>query len=46
MSGGPAIREIDAGGFFLAWPIFREVIAGGDTYSYPPDLGEQEACAM
>ena len=46
MSSGVEIREIGADGFARAWPIFREVIAGGDTYSYPPDLGEQEACAM
>ena len=46
MSSGVEIREIGADGFARAWPIFREVIAGGDTYSYAPDLGEQEACAM
>lgn len=24
------------------WPIFRRVIAGGDTYPYPPDMSESE----
>lgn len=46
MSGELAIREIGADGFSRAWPIFRAVIANGDTYSYPPDLGEDEARAM
>ncbi|MDI3262330.1 MAG: GNAT family N-acetyltransferase [Fulvimonas sp.] len=32
------IRAIDAKDFDLAWPVFREVIAGGDTYSFPPDM--------
>jgi ribosomal protein S18 acetylase RimI-like enzyme len=41
-----AIREIGAGEFRLVWPIFREVIAGGDTYAYPPDLDEAQARAM
>jgi ribosomal protein S18 acetylase RimI-like enzyme len=46
VTAGPSIREIDAGEFDLAWPVFREVIAGGDTYSYPPDLPLEEARAM
>jgi L-amino acid N-acyltransferase YncA len=32
------IRAIDAKDFDLAWPVFREVIASGDTYSFPPDM--------
>lgn len=27
------------------WPIVRDVIAGGDTYPYPPDMTETEARA-
>ena len=37
------IREIAADEFALLWPIFREVVAAGDTYSYPPDIGFEEA---
>lgn len=40
------VREIGADEFSRAWPIFRTVIAGGDTYSYPPDLSEAAARAM
>ncbi len=25
------------------WPIFRTVVASGDTYAFPPDIGEDEA---
>ena len=46
MTAGLAIREIAAGEFDLAWPVFREVIAGGDTYSYPQDLSLEDARAM
>jgi len=41
-----AIREIGADGFTRAWPIFRAVVAAGDTYSYPPDIDEALARAM
>jgi len=37
------IREITAGEFGLLWPIFRDVVAAGDTYSYPPDISFEEA---
>ena len=40
------IREIDAGEFDLVWPIFRDVVAAGDTYSYAPDTSFEEARAM
>jgi ribosomal protein S18 acetylase RimI-like enzyme len=46
VSAGLRIREIGPEEFPHAWPIFRAVIAGGDTYSYPPDLTEDEARAM
>lgn len=46
MSGGLVIREIGADEFARAWPIFRAVIAGGDTCSHPPGLAEAAACAM
>lgn len=40
------IREIGGDEFDRAWPIFREVIAGGDTYAYSPDLDLDTARAM
>jgi len=46
VTAGPSIREIAPAEFDLAWPVFREVIAGRDTYSYPPDLSLEEARAM
>jgi Acetyltransferases len=42
----PLIREIGADEFARVWPLFRAVLAGGDTYMYPPDLGMDQACAM
>jgi ribosomal protein S18 acetylase RimI-like enzyme len=33
MSAPPAIREIAPEEFDLVWPIFREVVEGGDTYA-------------
>jgi len=41
-----AIREIDAQGFAAAWPVFREVVAAGDTYSYAPDMSMEQARAL
>ena len=40
------IREIGADQFDLVWPIFRSVVATGDTYAYAPDTGLEEARAM
>ena len=37
------IREISADEFGLLWPIFRDVVAAGDSYSYPPDIGFEAA---
>ena len=37
------IREISSQEFGLLWPIFQEVVATGDTYSYPPDISFEEA---
>ena len=46
MSGGVAIRELPAEEFDRVWPIFREVLDAGDTYTYPPDLSPERARAM
>ena len=40
------IREVDAAGFDAIWPLFRSVIAGGDTYSYPSDMRFDDARAL
>jgi ribosomal protein S18 acetylase RimI-like enzyme len=40
---GFVIREIAAADFGLLWPVFRNVVAAGDTYSYPPDITFEEA---
>ncbi len=37
------IREIGADEFGLAWPIFRAVVAAGDTYAYDPALTLEQA---
>jgi ribosomal protein S18 acetylase RimI-like enzyme len=37
------VREIGAQEFHLLWPIFHDVVAAADTYSYPPDIGFDEA---
>jgi ribosomal protein S18 acetylase RimI-like enzyme len=40
------VREIGADAFDRAWPIYRAVVAAGDTYSYPQDIGEADARAL
>jgi len=46
VSDALVIREIGAAGFEIVWPVFRAVIAAGDTYSYAPDMSLEEARAM
>ena len=46
MSVALAIREIGAAEFDTVWPLFRSVIAAGDTYSYPPDMRMEDARAL
>lgn len=43
MNGALVIREIGAAEFDKVWLLFQSVIAGGDTYSYPPDMPFEEA---
>ena len=43
MTAPVSIREIGADEFTLVWPLFRSVVAAGDTYSYPPDLTFEQA---
>jgi ribosomal protein S18 acetylase RimI-like enzyme len=40
------VREIGADEFDLLWPTFHAVVADGDTYSYAPDTGLEQARAM
>ena len=40
------IREIRSGEFTLAWPIFRSIVATGDSYAYSPDISFEEARAL
>ena len=40
------VREIGADEFERAWPLFRSVVAAGDTYSYPPDITFEAARAL
>jgi ribosomal protein S18 acetylase RimI-like enzyme len=40
------IGELAAAEFATIWPLFRSVIASGDTYSYPPDMRLEDAQAL
>ncbi len=40
------IRELGADEFDVVWPIFRAVVAAGDTYSYPPHITFEQARAL
>jgi len=40
------IREIGGAEFGLLWPIFHEIVAAGETYSYAPDMSFEEARAL
>ena len=39
------IRRATDADFESMWPIFRAVVAGGDTYTFPPDTPRDEALA-
>lgn len=36
------IREATEGDWAGIWPFFREIVAAGETFTYPTDLGEEE----
>lgn len=40
-----AIRPAAEADFGAMWPIFRDVVAGGDTYTFAPDTPRDEAFA-
>ncbi|MGV9313649.1 N-acetyltransferase family protein [Streptomyces sp. NPDC003691] len=35
------IREAVPEDWAAVWPFFRQVVAAGETFTYPPDLGEE-----
>jgi len=42
----PRFRRGFASDWPQIWPIFRAVVAAGDTYPYPPDISESDARAV
>ena len=46
MTAGLVLREIGADEFVRVWPFFLPIVASGDTYVYPLDLGLEQARAM
>jgi L-amino acid N-acyltransferase YncA len=44
-SGTPLFSEAGPDDWPEIWPIFRAVVATGDTYPYPPDMPEERARA-
>lgn len=43
MNPALTLREIDARAFDRVWPIFHEVVSGGDTYAFDPATTLDEA---
>ncbi|MFI7610605.1 GNAT family N-acetyltransferase [Nonomuraea terrae] len=37
------IREATTGDWSAIWPFFHEIVAAGETFTYPTDLGRDEA---
>ena len=37
------IRRANNQDFEQIWPIFREIVAAGDTYAYPTDMSKEQA---
>ncbi len=46
MTAEVSFREIGADEFDRVWPFFQEIVARGDTYSYPPGLSFEQARDM
>jgi L-amino acid N-acyltransferase YncA len=40
------IREATAGDWPAIWPIVREVVVAGDTFTYDPEMTEEEGRAL
>lgn len=41
-----SIREITEADFEQVWPIFREIVAAGETYAFPPEMTREQAYAL
>lgn len=41
-----SIRQATGADWAGIWPIFREVVAAGETYAYPEDLTSEQARAL
>ena len=39
------IREAGPGDWARIWPLFKSIVAGGDTYAVPPEITEAEGQA-
>ena len=37
------IRRASSQDFERIWPIFRQIVAAGDTYAYPTDISKEQA---
>ncbi|NED84550.1 GNAT family N-acetyltransferase [Streptomyces sp. SID11233] len=37
------IREATSGDWPAIWPFFREIVSAGETFTYPLELGEEDA---
>jgi L-amino acid N-acyltransferase YncA/uncharacterized glyoxalase superfamily protein PhnB len=44
-SGDLVIRDADEGDWAGIWPFFREIVAAGETYTWPRDMSEDAARA-
>jgi L-amino acid N-acyltransferase YncA len=40
------IREATAGDWAAIWPFFHQIVAAGETFTYPLDLGEDQGCDL
>lgn len=40
------IRRADNQDFDQIWPIFREIVAAGDTYAYPTSVSKEQASKL
>lgn len=40
------IREATDADWSAIWPFLRDIVAAGETYSYPRDLGEEQARSL
>jgi L-amino acid N-acyltransferase YncA len=40
------IRDATSDDWPAIWPFLHRIVAAGDTYTWPPDIGEEQARAM